>query len=164
MKNWLSIDPGFRRFGFTCWEGEEVVSSNLREWRERGSKESFSSYRTEGIQDFVDFYLALVEGNDFVVFETMPLNNVTTQRVLTSMVIGVILATNHTLEVDTHEIAAREVKNRVTDNSKASKAVVRRAVFDAFPHLRRNRKLGDIWFDETDSVAIGMAWLDKTST
>lgn len=160
----MSIDPGFRRLGWTQWSGVEVESSNLREYRERGKTEKFAAYRTEGVEDFTDFFLSVVEGNEFVVFETMPLNNITTQRVLTSMIVGVILSSNHMLDVKSHEISAIEVKNRVTGNPKASKAVVRRAVFEAFPDLRQGRKLGDICFDETDSTAIGMAWIDKIGT
>lgn len=160
--DWISIDPGFRRFGFTLWTDDRAESSHLREYRERGTKESFLDYRTEGVIDFSDFYVPLIQDVGLVVFETMPMNNITTQRALTSMVIGVILASNHMLGVETREISAIEVKSRVTNNPKASKPAVRRAVFDAFPHLRRERKLGDIWFDETDSTAVGMAWLSKS--
>ena len=61
-------------------------------------------------------------------------------------------------DIEWKDISARSVKTLMIGDSSASKAVIRRLVLDEYPEIKRERKLTDIPFDETDAISIGMSF------
>ena len=53
------------------------------------------------------------------------------------------------------------MKSMIVGDSSASKAVIRRAVLAEYPEVQKKRKLGDIPFDETDAICIGMSYFPE---
>jgi hypothetical protein len=64
-------------------------------------------------------------------------------------------------EIKWKDVSARSVKTMIVGDSSASKAVVRRAVLEEYPEVQKERKLGDIPFDETDAICIGMSYFPE---
>jgi len=166
----LSIDPGFKRFGYCIFdEGTVIKKHGVYSTRERKKEEKYQEYLNSGIYDMYHWFGDLLEENNItrVISEIVPpISNkgnfgVSPQVPLVLSVMAVCKVMAYEDELEWIDISARSVKNVLTGDSSVSKAIIRRLVIDQYPEIVQGRKLTDIPFDETDAIAVGMSYFPR---
>jgi Holliday junction resolvasome RuvABC endonuclease subunit len=163
----LSIDPGFKRFGYCIFnEDADVVDHGVYSTRERGKDEKYQEYLNNGIFSMYHWFGELLEDKKItnIISEIVPPISgkgnfgVSPQVPLVLSVMAVCKVMAYEDELDWIDISARSVKSILTGDSSVSKPNIRRLVVETYPEIRGERKLTDIPFDETDAVAVGMSY------
>lgn len=162
---WLSIDPGFTRLGYASWNKKNLISSGAIGPGSRRDGESWVSYFERGIEHF---YLWL-EGQkiEYMVIEQLPPVSASSgfksspQTPLVFGIIGAIRTVCFQNNIDVHYVASQHWKNVYFGNVKITKAQTRRKIVELYPTLKINTKLGDIPFDQTDAIALGLSWIKE---
>ena len=166
----LAIDPGFKRLGYAIFDkNAKLINHGVRSPRDRGKDEKYQAYLNTGLHDMYHWFDQLIEDNKIthIIAEIIPpISNkgnfgISPQLPLVISVIAVCKIMAYEDEIEWKDISARSVKNMIVGDSSASKAVVRRAVLSAYPQIQRERKLGDIPFDETNAISIGMSYFPE---
>lgn len=166
----LSIDPGFKRFGYCIFdEDAKIVEHGIYSTRERNKDEKYQQYLNAGIYDMYHWFGELLEDKEVtnIVSEIVPpISNkgnfgVSPQVPLVISVMAVCKIMAYEDEIEWLDISARSVKSILTGDSSVSKAIMRRFVIEQYPEIVKGRKLTDIPFDETDAIAVGMSYFPK---
>lgn len=171
----LSIDPGAKRFGWAVIDfdiDEDVkyqpsyVSSGVI-GLDRTVDDTYTAFKNKLIEYFIPEIDSLLNEYepDLVVFEWLPLVNVKGnlgQRVLgfAAAVTAQVLLIQKKIEYK--EIGATSVKATLCGTNRATKTQIRNHILGAFPQLEPRRK--ELAADETDAIAIGLAWMAKGTT
>jgi Holliday junction resolvasome RuvABC endonuclease subunit len=167
----LSLDPGIKRLGWAIFDGSLLEDHGVFGFRDKEDGESFVEYRDVVVCTFGTWFRQQV--NDFAVShvntETVPVVSAsrgftaTPQRLLVTVALSIFRWLSYELDLSWSEVSAITVKKKLIGDAKATKAQIRRAVLARYPEVQRNRKLGDIEFDETDAIAAGITGLEKYS-
>jgi Holliday junction resolvasome RuvABC endonuclease subunit len=166
----LSIDPGFKRFGYAIFDEEaKILHNGVYGTRERNKDEKYQQYLNEGIYDMYHWFGDLLDEwkiTNIISEIVPPISNkgnfgVSPQVPLVISVMAVCKIMAYEDEIEWKDISARSVKTLIVGDSSASKAVVRRVVLDEYPEIKGDRKLTDIAFDETDAILVGMSYFPE---
>jgi len=171
----IGIDPGAKRCGYSViqfeFEGEDFVNPQYLASgifglaRNDEEQETYSAYKMRLIPNTVEVFQDLLDEHqpDLVVFEFLPVANVgaaSGQRLLAFAVATSAQTLCELNGVPWTEITAVTVKKQMTGAGKSTKAQVKRAVLEVFPDLKSNKYLAD----ETDALAIPLAWTKRKNT
>lgn len=171
----IGIDPGAKRCGYSVidfkLEDEKfsdpkfVASGIFGLARNDAEGETYSAYKMRLIPNAVERFQDILDEHqpDLVVFEFLPVSNVgaaSGQRLLAFAVATSAQVLCEQNGVPWTEITAVTVKKQLTDSMKASKAVIKKYVLEVFPELKPNKYLAD----ETDAIAIPLAWTKRKNT
>lgn len=166
----LAIDPGFKRFGYAIFNDKaDLLLHDVYSTRERDKDEKYQSYLNSGIESMYHWFIDLLEEHQItnIIAEIIPpISNkgnfgISPQLPLVISVLAVCKILAYEDEINWKDVSARSVKSMIVGDSSASKAVIRRAVLAKYPEVQKKRKLGDIPFDETDAICIGMSYFPK---
>lgn len=166
----LAIDPGFKRFGYAIFnEDADLLYHGVYSPRDRNKDEKYQDYLNAGIESMYHWFIDLLDEYKItnVIAEIIPpISNkgnfgISPQLPLVISVMAVCKILAYEDEVKWKDVSARSVKTMIVGDSSASKAVIRRAVLDEYPEVQKGRKLGDIAFDETDAICIGMSYFPE---
>jgi Holliday junction resolvasome RuvABC endonuclease subunit len=166
----LSIDPGFKRFGYAIFdEDANLIHNGVYSTRERNKDEKYQQYLNSGIVDMYHWFGDLLDEYKItnIISEIVPPISgkgnfgVSPQIPLVISVMAVCKIMAYEDDIEWKDISARSVKTLMIGDSSASKAVIRRLVLDEYPEIKRERKLTDIPFDETDAISIGMSFFPE---
>lgn len=166
----LSIDPGFKRFGYCVFnENAEIVEHGIYSTRERKKDEKYQAYLNSGIYDMYHWFGDLLEEKQIteIISEIVPPISgkgnfgVSPQVPLVLSVMAVCKLMAYEDEIEWIDISARSVKSILTGDSSVSKAIMRRLVIEEYPEIVKGRKLTDIPFDETDAISVGMSYFSQ---
>jgi crossover junction endodeoxyribonuclease RuvC len=169
----LGIDPGAKRCGFSiiefdvdgdCFVNPVFVASGIFGLA-RLDEETYSQYKARLIKNAIDAFEQRIEDYepDIVLFEFLPVTNVGAaagQRLLAFVTSTTGQVVCNMSGIPWWEITAASVKKIMTGQGTASKAQVKRAVLEVFPDLKSNKYLAD----ETDAIAIPLAWTKRKNT
>jgi Holliday junction resolvasome RuvABC endonuclease subunit len=171
----IGIDPGAKRCGYSIIEfsleeekfvsPQYVTSGIFGLGRNDEEGETYSAYKMRLIPNTVEVFQDLLDEYqpDLAVFEFLPVSNVgaaSGQRLLAFAVATSAQVLCEQNGIPWTEITAVTVKKQLTDVATATKAVVKRAVLEVFPDLKSNKYLAD----ETDALAIPLAWTKRKNT
>ena len=171
----IGIDPGAKRCGYSVLEfeidGEKLVNPKYISSgifglaRNDEEQETYSAYKMRLIPNATEVFQNKLDEHqpDLVVFEFLPVSNVGAaagQRLLAFAVATTGQVLCELNGVPWTEITASTVKKQMTDSGVASKTQVKRAVLEVFPDLKSNKYLAD----ETDALAISIAWTKRKNT
>jgi crossover junction endodeoxyribonuclease RuvC len=171
----IGIDPGAKRCGFSVIEFEidgdklinpKFISSGIFGLdRNDEEQETYSAYKMRLIPNAAEVFQNKLDEHqpDLVVFEFLPVSNVGAaagQRLLAFAVATTGQVLCELNGVPWTEITANTVKKYMTGSGVASKTQVKRAVLEVFPDLKSNKYLAD----ETDALAISIAWTKRKNT
>jgi Holliday junction resolvasome RuvABC endonuclease subunit len=166
----LAIDPGFKRFGYAIFNDKaDLLLHDVYSTRERDKDEKYQSYLNSGIESMYHWFIDLLEEHQItnIIAEIIPpISNkgnfgISPQLPLVISVLAVCKILAYEDEINWKDVSARSVKSMIVGDSSASKAVIRRAVLAEYPEVQKKRKLGDIPFDETDAICIGMSYFPE---
>lgn len=165
MRQTLTIDPGFKYLGLSRWDTDNAgfLSSHLVTSPPKPDTITFADYKSGVLAFYYGMFSELFESEKVthIVVERMPFHGATTQRILALMVLGALEVLALHYQITWHEVSAREVKLFVTGNSKATKAVMRKAIAELYPQAIGDRKVTQVPFDEIDSIAVGHMYFHK---
>lgn len=173
----IGIDPGAKRCGFSVLDfdldGSTDQFSNPRFVasgifglsRKDEIQETYSAYKMRLITNAIEVFQRKIEEHnpDLFIFEFLPVTNVGAaagQRLLAFAVATVGQVMAELSGVYWSEITASTVKKQMTGHGMATKVQVKNAVLEVFPELKSNKYLAD----ETDALAIPIAWTKRKNT
>lgn len=170
----MSIDPGFKRLGYALWEKDNLMDSgSVGIEREEG--EPWTEYVTRGVLFFYDwFYDYMLEAErggqiEKIVVEQLPpvssspSFNASTQTTLVFCAITSLILAAKNFRINIEYVAAQHWRSQFIE-SKATKAQIRRKVLELFPDIQGERKITEIPFDQTDSIAIGWTYINENNS
>jgi hypothetical protein len=174
--NIIGIDPGAKRCGYSVIQFElkdddtivnpvYVCSGIFGLSRDDEKKETYSEYKARLIENATKVFQDLYDKHepDLVIFEFLPVSNVGAaagQRLLAFAIATVGQTLAELNGIYWLEMSASSVKKELTDSGVATKAKVKNAVLEIFPDLKSNKYLAD----ETDAIAIPIAWTKRKNT
>jgi Holliday junction resolvasome RuvABC endonuclease subunit len=162
----LAIDPGAKRLG---WATLRQDSSGVRCLEsgilvcERLPDEPYQHYRLRAMDNAISWVdsVFLYRAPDVVVAETIPVKgfNDMGQAYLALSVISAVFGYAMTHGIKVEQIGATTVKARIGGSNKATKVRVRNGVWQLIPDLQMKAKEWKGVYDESDAVAVGLAYL-----
>jgi Holliday junction resolvasome RuvABC endonuclease subunit len=176
----LSLDVGSKRMGWAVLDFSDVQFGDQRNIRyvasgvlglDQEPDQKFNDYRLQIIDYWVSVGQNLLDLHQpyIVVNEIMPMVDpqrgraAATQSVLAISAITAFQTICVLNKIPVHQIAAVTVKKRITGNAKATKVQVRNGLFEMVPILEALKKPtwkgSTRWEDESDAVAVGVAYL-----
>lgn len=169
----LAIDPGAKRLGWAVVErnafGEPRCPVSGIFHCDRQVGEAYQDYRLRAMREVVGWSETISKTYVFgeVVHETLPVKgfNDMGQAYLALSVISAVAGFFMTVRHPVVQIGATTVKSKIGGSNKATKVRVRNGVWQLIPDLQGrgpNWKKGSKFFDESDAVAIGLAYLGFT--
>jgi Holliday junction resolvasome RuvABC endonuclease subunit len=133
---------------------------------DRGAKEDFQPYRLRLIEHTMEEAIELLHTFDpaIVVSEIVPAVGggnfiAATQSELAKAALTAFQVLSLLYGVELAQLGATTIKARIGGSKKATKVRVRNGVIDALPELVDRRKEWVKVFDESDAIAVGLAYL-----
>jgi Holliday junction resolvasome RuvABC endonuclease subunit len=163
----ISIDPGAKRCGWAVLEGDgletpERINSGVF-GVDRGN-ETYHSYRLKVIEEFSFWSEDLMRqvNPSVVVSEILPVRgfNNMSQALLAAAAITAVQTIAFQRQHVVSQLAAVTVKLKIGGSGKATKVKVRNGVNALLPEWDFDFKQTS--FDETDAIAVGLAYLGYT--
>lgn len=169
--NLLSFDPGAIRMGWACLTSKPesliYVDSGIEEIP-RSDNEPFQVYKLRLIEFWAYHtnYLITKYKPYGIVSEMVPAIGFerSVQNQLAKAAITSVQTISCFLDVPVYQIGATTVKKRIGGDGKASKVKVRNGVIEILPELRPRLKDWTKIFDESDAIAIGLAYLSHDNS
>lgn len=164
----FALDPGALRMGWAVVEtGPKYIKSGIIE-RPRPEDEAYQDYRMRLIIFWafqMDSFLK-VYSPDLIVNEIIPTRgfNDASQSLLAASALTSAQAIASYRGYKCSQIGATTVKAKVGGSNKATKAKVRNGVLDLLPELLPRKKDWTKVFDESDAIAVGLAYLGYTNS
>jgi Holliday junction resolvasome RuvABC endonuclease subunit len=169
MCNMISIDPGWKRMGYSLWQDNELVRSNTF-GIDRVEGEAWTAYITKGIMEFYDWMSNLLFDNDIdiIVIEQLPpvstsagFNSSSQVSLVFMALASVIVAARTSLNCrpKLEYMAAQHWRTQLI-GKKTTKPQIRRKVLELFPDILEGKKITEIPFDQIDSIAIGWCYIN----
>lgn len=162
---WLSVDPGFTRLGFALWNKDKLINSGVTGPGERQDGEAWASYWERGIEHF-GLWFKTHKITHMVAEKLPPIS--ASGGFASSPQVPLVFGALSTIrwicfekKIKVDFVASQHWKSVYFDDLKISKAQTRRKIVELYPTLKNNTKLGDIPFDQTDAIALGLSWIKE---
>jgi Holliday junction resolvasome RuvABC endonuclease subunit len=164
----LSLDSGAKRCGISIVDDGPILVHSEIFGVVRGEK-TYQDHRLDIIDKFGSQAEALLlkYQPNFVVAETIPVISSSSfasggQSALASTASTAFLTIASQMGFMCQQIAASSVKKILTGKGRASKVLIRNFVLETFPELLERKGDFKTIFDETDAIAISLAYGKKT--